>query len=74
MDSPFCNYTKAILLLGRFHDVQSLPMLESICADGGASAAAIMSCENGCPSRAVYAKEFAAYANVAVRKIKGVIE
>ena len=74
MDSPFCNYTKAILLLGRFHDVESLPMLESICADGGASAAAIMSCENGCPSRAVYAKEFAAYANVAVRKIKGVIE
>lgn len=67
MDSPFCNYTKAIILLGRFNDSESIPVFEDICKDGGMKAAASMTLEHGCPSRETYAEEFAAFAEAALR-------
>lgn len=70
MDSPFCNYSKAILLLGRFHDMLSIPKLQEIVDDKGKAAAAGMKADKDFPEPEVMAKEFAAFACAALREIR----
>lgn len=70
MDSPFCNYTKAIILLGRFRDRESMPVFEALCRDGGKGAVSSMVLEDGCPPKETYAAEFASFAEAALKGMK----
>ena len=56
MESPFCNYSKALLLLGRFRDTFIIPKLEEIIADEGKTAAGEMKADERFPGCEVMEK------------------
>ncbi len=70
MESPFCNFTKAILLLGRLRDKESLPPLKEILADGAKNVTENMICDENYPPKEKTAAEICAYARVAVSDIE----
>lgn len=68
--SIYCRFSRAICLLGRFADTQSLAALRSLIEDEGKAAAACLTLDTQCPDRDFYAHEFTAFAEKAVTQIE----
>lgn len=73
MESPFCNFSKAILLLGRLCDRESLARLNEILKDGARSVTENMIADDNFPDKEKTAAEICAYARVAVSDIENFV-
>ncbi len=68
--TSFCNFTKAIILLGRFRDKESVPLLRRIVETEGREADEAKLCEEGYTRLSEMADEFYAFAKASLSDIE----